>query len=222
MDPLSTIASVIANIGAISTTYETIGTIAGLPKAFDQVEKHLPLMQRMLEDIRSRLSSTTINNGQRESILAILGDCDDRVKELKRIFYALEKRFKENHQRARSWARVRGWYREALYGIKGHLVETLMKGILEDVEKLSLHEIFRLATQEDAKHIREALEELSKVEPSLDDSEFESRGSIHASQTVAESAFGQQNNPSGGSNSFISGKYNVTGANATVSFGKDP
>ncbi|KAL8364974.1 hypothetical protein RB595_003997 [Gaeumannomyces hyphopodioides] len=217
MDPLSAIASVVAIIGAISTAYKTISTISGLPKAFDQVGKHLPLVQGMVEDIRDRLGSTTINDGQRESILGVLGDCDDKVKELKRIFDALEKKCKED-QRARSWARVRGWYREALHGVKGHLVETLMNGILEDVKKLSLHEIFRLATQEDVKHIQEALEELSKVKPSLDDSEFESKGSIYANQTVAEGAFGQQNNPSGGSNSFISGKYNVTGENATVNF----
>ncbi|KLU83127.1 hypothetical protein MAPG_02192 [Magnaporthiopsis poae ATCC 64411] len=218
MDPLSAIASVVAIIGAISTTYKTISTITGLPKAFEQVGKHLPLVQGMLEDIRGRLGRTTINDGQRESILGVLSDCDDRAKELKRVFDALEKKCNED-QKARSWARVRGWYREALCGMKGHLVETLMNGILEDVKKLSLHEIFRLATREDVKHIQEALEELSKVEPSLDDSEFESRGSIYATQTVAQGAFGQQNNPSGGSNSFTSGKYNVTGEHATVNFG---
>ncbi|KAJ4179674.1 hypothetical protein NW759_017285 [Fusarium solani] len=219
MDPLSIIASVIGIVGAISATCKTISKITDLPKAFNQVKRHLPLVQKTLGDARKRLDSTTLTDDQRESILDTVNHCADKAKELKRIFDALENKCKQD-QDAKSWVGVRAWYRDALRGIKGHRVESLMNDILEDVKRLGLHEIFRLATQEDVKEIKKALEELSKVEPSLDDEEIESRGSIYATQTVIEGAFGQQINPSGGSHKFYSGKY-IIGDSSTVHFGTE-
>jgi chromosome segregation ATPase len=220
MEPISAIVSVVGIVGAISATCKTIGKITDLPKAFDQVRRHLPLVQKTLDDARERLESTTLTDDQRESIFETVNHCADKAKELKRVFDTLETKCKQD-QDAKSWDKVRTWYRDALRGIKGHRVESLMNDILEDVKRLGLHEMFRLATQEDVKDIKKALEELSKVEPSMDDEEIESRGSIYATQMVSEGAFAQQNNPSGGSNEFVSGKYAITGAGATVSFGKD-
>ncbi|KAH7190422.1 Vegetative incompatibility protein HET-E-1 [Fusarium oxysporum] len=220
MDPLSIIASVIGITGAISAACKIIGNITDLPEAFDQVKRHLPLVQKTLEDARKRLESTALTDDQRESIHGTVNHCADKAKELKRIFDELENKCKQG-QDAKSWAKVRTWYREALRGMKGHRVESLMNDILEDVKRLGLHEIFRLATQEDVKEIKKALEELSKVEPSLDDEEIESRGLIYATQTVSEGAFGQQVTPHGGSHKFVSGKYNIIGDSSTVHFGTE-
>ncbi|WKT54203.1 hypothetical protein QSH57_004787 [Fusarium oxysporum f. sp. vasinfectum] len=218
MEPLSIIASVVGIVGAISGTCKTIGKITDLPKAFDQVKRHLPLVQKTLDDAQVRLQNTTLTTDQRESIRETLSHCEEQANELKRIFDALEIKCKQD-QDAKSWVKVRTWYRDALRGIKGHRVESLMNDILEDVKRLGLHETFNLATEDDVEEIKKALEELSKVEPSLDDAEIESRGSIHATQMVSEGGFGQQNNPSGGNNEFISGRYNITGKSANVNFG---
>ncbi|KAH8661760.1 ankyrin repeat protein [Ilyonectria robusta] len=209
MDPLSIVASVIGIVGATTKTYETIDKITGLPKAFDQVQKDLPLVRKILERAQERLNNSEPTDDQRKAILAIAKPCDDKAKELKRIFDELETKCKED-QGAENWARVRVWYREALRGIKAHRVESLMEDILKGVEKLAWNEVFKLAMQEDLEGIKKAIEELSKVERSLEDSEIDTQGAIHASQTVAEGATAQMYNTQGGSHTFNSGKYITT------------
>ncbi|KAK7420813.1 hypothetical protein QQX98_002617 [Neonectria punicea] len=154
MDPDHTIASVVGIVGAIAKTYETMDKIIGLPKAFDEVKKDLPL-------------------------------------------------------------------RKALRGIKAHRVETLMNKILNRLKKLALSQVFKSTIRKDLKAIEAAIEGLAKVEPSLADSEFDSLGTIHASQRVEHGATGQQNNSQGNDNTFNSGKYVTSGTGHTFNFGKD-
>lgn len=219
MDPLNIIASVIAICGAITKTYETIDKITGLPKAFDQVQKDLPFVRNILDRAQERLNNSEPTDDQRKAILAVAKPCDDKAKELKRIFDELETKCKQD-QDVKSWARVRLLYREALRGVKAHRVESLMNDILKGVEKLAWNEVFRLAMQEDLEGIQKAIEELSKVQPSLDDSEFDTIGTIHAGQTVAQGATAQQNNSQGHDNTFNSGKYVTSGSGHTFNFGK--
>ncbi|KAK7416538.1 hypothetical protein QQX98_005142 [Neonectria punicea] len=215
MDPLSIIASVVGIVDAITRTYETIDKITSLPEAFNKVKKGLPLVQNILEGARERLNNSEPTDDQRKAILAIAEPCDDNVKELKRIFDELETKCKED-QGAKNWARVRVWYRDALRSIKAHRVESLMTNILKGVEKLAWNEVFKLATQEDLESVKQVIEELSKVEPSLDDSDFDTTGAIHANQTVAEGANAQQNNTQGGSHTFNLGPSGNSGNSGTL------
>ncbi|KAM0332957.1 hypothetical protein ACHAQA_001613 [Verticillium albo-atrum] len=222
MDPLSVVASTIGVLQSVPFTYQSIAKINDRPKAFDQVVKHPPLVQRILRNARNRLEEVPAPLDQEEhaAILDILKACDDKAKELDRIFKAIDSKCKQD-QEITTWLRARPWYRNAVRGIKANRVEALMNAILEHVERLALQEIFRLATQDDVQAIKKAIEDLAAVEPSLDDSEFDSKRTIHATQSVAAGAYGQQNSPGGGVNTFVSGKYNITGSNATVNFGKE-
>ncbi|CAG8902402.1 unnamed protein product [Penicillium egyptiacum] len=214
MDPLSIAASVVGLIQAISATCTTINTIAYLPKAFDHVKKHLPLVQKILEDVSVRLRQRSLAEEERQTIARIIKDCDVKARKLRQIFDALEIKRKQDKD-ARSWDKLRGWYHETLQGIKGHRVETLMKDILEDMRELGLYQTFRLATQEDIEEIKKALEENSDVEPSLDDAAVESTSLIYTTQNVNTGGMGQQNNPSGGTNTFNSG-YNISGGTVHI------
>lgn len=218
MDPLSIAASVAGLLQAISAACATISKISNLPKAFEHVKKHLPLAQRTLEDIRVQLEHQSLTEAEQQTIAQIIQGCAVKAGILRQIFDTLEEKCKQDKD-ARSWDKVRGWYHEALRGIKGHRVESLMNDILEDLRNLGLYQVFRLATQEDVAEIKKALQDFSHVEPSLDDATVESGSVIHASQSVNTGGMGQQNNPSGGTNTFNSG-YNISGG--TVTFGEAP
>lgn len=221
MDPLSIIASVIGLLGAMTTTYTTIKKIAGLPKAFDKVRDDFPFVQSIFRDAQNRfIDGQQPSDQESKAALAIVNPCHDKVKELKRIFDEVEAECKKD-QDAMDWARIRVAYHKALRGSKAQRVESLMKDILQDLQKLALSQLFKSAMKKELQAIEKAIEELSKVEPSLADSEFESRGDIYASQTVAEGATAQQNNSQGDGNTFNSGKYVATGSNHTINYGKD-
>ncbi|KAJ5855611.1 ankyrin repeat protein [Penicillium soppii] len=218
MDPLSIVASVVGLLQAISTTYATFNTIRNLPKAFEHVRTYLPLAQRILKDVRAQLKQRNLTKAEQQSITRIIRECEIKATELKQIFDALEKKCKQDKD-ARSWDKLRGWYHEILRGIKGHRVESLMNDILEAMKKLALYQRFRLATQEDVAEIKKALEDISHVEPSLDDAAVESKTLIQATQIVNIGGMVQQNNPSGGMNTF-NPVYNVSVD--TVNLGKAP
>ncbi|EXL39254.1 hypothetical protein FOCG_18133 [Fusarium oxysporum f. sp. radicis-lycopersici 26381] len=214
MDPLSIAASVAGLLQAIAATYTTINTIRNLPKAFDYVNKHLPLVQKTLVDVQNRLAHRSLTEDERQAIARILTDCCNKAQKLKQIFDELGSRYKQDND-ARNWDKLRGWYQKTLKGIKGHRVEGLMSDILKDMRDLSLYETFNLATQEDIEGIKRALEDISHAEPSLDDAAVESPSLIYSTQNVNTGGMGQQNTPSGGTNTFNSG-YNISGG--TVNF----
>ncbi|KPM38322.1 hypothetical protein AK830_g8241 [Neonectria ditissima] len=217
MDPVSAIASVIGIIGGIAKTYEIIDKIVGLPKAFDEVKKDLPLVQSILNDAQESLSGSELPAEQSQAIMAVIKPCSDKAKELQRIFDEVKAKFREDED-AKDWAVVRGVYRKAVRGIKAYRVEALMDEILKGLKKLALGQVFSSTIRKGLKAIETAIEELAKVEPSLADSEFDGPGTIHASQNVEHGATGQQNNSQGNNNTFNSGKYVTSGTGHTFNF----
>jgi hypothetical protein len=87
MDPLSITASIIGIIGGISAVSKTINTIKGLPKAFDEVQKDLPLVLGILRGAQnSLLDGQEITDDEKNAIVAVLQPSRDKAEELKRIF----------------------------------------------------------------------------------------------------------------------------------------
>ncbi|KAF5614963.1 wd40 repeat protein [Fusarium sp. NRRL 25303] len=222
MDPLSIIASVVGILGAIKATYKTIQQIKDLPEAFKEVEKNLPLVHKILRNARNRLEEekeqgVEISEDECEAVLAVLKHCEISAVTLKQILEELEAKCnKENNEN--DWKKAREWYRMALQYSKKKRVETLMEEIMSGVEKLVWRETFQLATSENVQSLRDAIKGLSEVEPSIEGFELESLGVINAEQHIAENATGQQNNMQGGINTLYSGKYNISGTSAQVTF----
>ncbi|KAH7008187.1 hypothetical protein EDB80DRAFT_430302 [Ilyonectria destructans] len=222
MDPLSIVASVIAVIGVLKGAYKTLDNIKDLPKAFSEVKKNLPLVRKILQDVRDKLedSEVLIPDDERESVLAILQPCDKSATILKRIFGELEERCRKD-QAEKNWTKMRAWYCTALRRTKANRVESLMNEIMSGVQKLGWNEIFNLSKSQDMEDLKRAIKDLSEVEPSLEDSEFDNMGVINAEQHVASNASAQQYFAQGGTNSYYSGTYNITGTSATVNIGKE-
>ncbi len=227
MDPLSIIASTLAIVGAISTSYKTIKKISGLPDAFAEVGNQLPLVDRVLLAVRIRLESGPGPSKEEDAaIVATLKECEDKFAKLAKIFEALEKKVPKDTGTASDtakagipWGRVRAAYRSVLAGVKANRAETLMQSILKSLDMLARCHVFEAATREDLKALADAIEKLSsEVPPSLEDSEMEGSEGITASQNVESGGKGQQNSVIGDYNTFQSGEY--VGQN--LYFGKEP
>jgi hypothetical protein len=147
MDPLSITASIIGIIGGISAVSKTIKTIKGLPKAFDEVQKDLPLVLGILRGAQnSLLDGQEISDDEKNAVVAVLQPSRDKAEELKRIFDDVRAECEEDKD-ARDWAKLRTAYRKALRGVKASRVEHLMTDILEGMKKLALSQVFKSATK---------------------------------------------------------------------------
>jgi hypothetical protein len=216
MDPLSIAASVAGLLQAIAATCKAVKTIKNLPKAFEHVEKHLPLVQRTLNDVQTRLNDRILDGEERRSLTKILEDCLNNAQKLRQIIVALERQYNKD-KGSWNWGKLRVWHSTTLQGAKGYRVESLMTDILKDLRQLSLYESFALATREDIGEIKMALGNLALADSSMDGSDNSQRTSVSNSQNVALGGYGQQNTPLGGRNTFNSG-YNISGGH--VNFGE--
>ncbi|KAK6355214.1 hypothetical protein TWF696_004331 [Orbilia brochopaga] len=221
MDPFSIIASTFTVIDATVNAYKVIQKISGLPKAFEVVNERVPFVKQTLEKAATRLlEDPKPSSEEKAAITAIVKPCQEKIDKLNEIFEKLEKKCSKRskalpHQSddkssepAKSetilWSKFHGAYYEALAGIKANRVESLMGEILKGIQLLALNQIFKLTMEERLTKIRDGIDEIANVEPSLPDSYFDSVGTIHAEQTVKSGAHGQQNNVQGGKNTFNS------------------
>jgi hypothetical protein len=72
---------------------------------------------------------------------------------------------------------------------KSHKVETLMQELLDNLRCLAIHQLFKVNNQGLATKLENAINELSAVEPSLPDSDFETK-EVNVTQTNSDNARG--------------------------------
>ncbi|KAH0443549.1 phosphorylase superfamily protein [Colletotrichum camelliae] len=215
MDPITIITTTLGFVGTIVKSYNVIREIRELPEAFREVERQLPLVQRILSDVRQRLANSQTTDADRTTLENLIVPCQNDAKTLKDIFEKLEEGCKKDQDGIKAWAKARAWYREALRGTKAHRVESLMKTILDRVQLLASKELFD--AHDYSVQIMEALDKISKVDASLDDSELE-MGAIHASQTIQDNARGTQYNTAGGIVNTGDNSGNTFGNIGTLTF----
>jgi hypothetical protein len=197
MDPLSITAATITIIQTISSTYNAIQSLKGLPKAFKEVGQELPLVEETLELVRCHLQTPNIDESAQKAIEPIIKSCQEKTNALNEIFKEIDKR-KKNDKEAKDWADFVSSYRTAMLRMgKAHRVEVLMKGILDGLRGLATHQLFTLATKAQVDKLEDAIKKLSKVEPSLPDSDFESN-SPSFTQNVSADGDGKMFNSVGG------------------------
>jgi hypothetical protein len=178
---LGIISSIISIIDATKQVYEAVEDEVGLPTNFKKSATKLPLISKLLED-----AERYVNNVADESIKAAftptLKDCKVQAIQLQELF---EKVMPEEGDSR--WDR----YTKAARTIgKGGRVESLVRGILDDLQLLATR-FPEVTTLRGKDQLAKAIEEVTKMEPSLPDG-FE--------QTPAYAHYGSgaQNNNTGG------------------------
>ncbi|KAH7113408.1 WD domain-containing protein [Dactylonectria macrodidyma] len=184
MDPLSVITSTITVVQAISSTYKAIQHLRGLPNEFNEVNRNLPLAQDTLGLARDQLEGLALDESSKKALQPLVSGCEEKAKMLQDIFKKVEKGVKNAEDGS-----VLNFYRTSLLRLgKAHRVETLMQGILGGLDALAANQLFRTATQSQMAELKEAIDQLSKVESSVPDSDFE--GSMTNSQNIASGGTG--------------------------------
>jgi hypothetical protein len=178
---LGMISSIIAIIDATNQVYEAVKDETGLPMNFKKSATKLPLISKLLEDAE-RYVSNAADESTKAAFTPALMDCKVQATQLQELF---EKVMPEEGDSR--WDR----YVKAARTIgKGGRVETLMEGILDDLQLLAT-KFPEVTTPRGKDQLAKAIEEVSKMDPSLPEG-FE--------QTPAYAHYGSgaQNNNTGG------------------------
>lgn len=178
---LGIISSIIAIIDATNQVYEAVKDESGLPTNFKKSATKLPLISKLLED-----AERYVNSIEDESIKTVfaptLEDCKIQSIHLRELF---EKVMPEEGDSR--WDR---YVKAARMIGKGGRVESLMKGILDDLQLLTTN-FPEVTTPRGKDQLAKAIEEVTNMDPSLPEG-FE--------QTPAYAHYGSgaQNNNTGG------------------------
>ncbi|KAF5974836.1 nacht ankyrin domain-containing protein [Fusarium coicis] len=218
MDPLSIIAGIIAIVDSILATYSAIREIKGLPKAFEEVERNLPLVKETLQIAEQQLHDNSPSDAEKRAIEPIITACESKLKELNKILTKIQKQKKEGNGEIEDWSSLAKLYQKVVVPMgKAHRVESLMSAMIDSLKALAIHQMFKAATQPQIGKLEEAIKKLSQVEPSIPDSDFEpGRSTVNQTNNDRSNGFlcteGTMHNVVGG---------NVWKADQNMNFGMD-
>ncbi|KAF5563747.1 Het-eN [Fusarium phyllophilum] len=184
-------------VSAILTIVETIGKLSDaiknakdLPPAFREVADKLPIVRDILQAVEKHLSTSSYQ-GPDEAIKAVLKHCRDKAEKLEKLFKAVDpSEDTSSFRRYASMARSLG---------KGHRVEVLSKGMMEDVKLLVQNHAAQAATEAQVAKLSEAIQEISSVEPSLAEEEAVSQTHYGSGDNVAGIKYAGNHNEYSGS-----------------------
>ncbi|VBB80706.1 Putative HET containing-domain vegetative incompatibility protein [Podospora comata] len=154
------ISGIIAIVDATAKVYNAANDALGLPGAFRDIATRLPLVRKTLQTVSRNLNNTNPDEEYCKAIKPVLKRCENRATQLDKIFKSVVPQADASRmERYVHAVRTLG---------KGDTVETLMKGILEDVQLLTSSRVAELPTETSvAAVIREAIEEVSAIPTSL-------------------------------------------------------
>ena len=153
------ISGIIAIIDAVTKVYGAVTDASGLPGAFRDVAQRLPLVQDTLETALVHLNNSGPDDPFYQAIMPIVNGCKDNATRLEEIFLKVIPQSDA--------PRPHGYVLAVRTLGKGGRVESLMKGILEDLQLLSGNRVMKLATEVQLGELVKATEEVSAIPPSL-------------------------------------------------------
>jgi hypothetical protein len=153
------VSGIIAIIDATLTVYDAATDASGLPEVFRDVAKRLPSVQDTLKAAQEHLK-TNPDKASCDAMMPVLKDCEEKANRLAEIF--------EKVVPPADASRTDRYLLAARTLGKGDTVESLMKGILDDIHLLTSNRTINLPTRaEIAALIRAAIAEASAIPPSL-------------------------------------------------------
>jgi hypothetical protein len=182
---LGLISSVIAIIQASQQVYEAIEDAKGLPTNFKKSASKLPLISKLLEGAEKYVENVA-DDAEKAAFKPTLENCQHQATRLQELFTKVMP--DENDSR---WNR----YLKAVRTLgKGGRVEDLIGGILDDLQLMST-KFPGVTTPRSKEQLAKAVEEVSKMEPSLPDGFDEASTFVHYGS-------GAQNANMGGGNQY--------------------
>ena len=200
---LGLISSIITIVDTTKKVYDAATNKTGLPKVFGECAVKLPLVKNILESIEE---SNVDEKGCKEAKEVTEG-CKKKASMLEGLFQKVIP--------ADGASRLQRYYKAVKILGKGNEVESLMKGILEDLALLNSERIIEMPTRAQQEQIAKAISEIFDVPKSVPDDLFQ-----ETSPNVNHSGPGTQYNAWG--EYIAQGKarqWNAPGG--TINFGKE-
>jgi hypothetical protein len=122
------ISSIITIVDGIKQVVDAASEVEGLPKAFRQASNKLPLVSDILEATKHSFEADDVSSVEK-SVTLVVNDCKEKWKTLNDLF---DKVIPEEEA-----SRLERYYMAVKTLGKGGKVESLMKGILEDIQLLA-------------------------------------------------------------------------------------
>ncbi|KAK6527708.1 hypothetical protein TWF694_004688 [Orbilia ellipsospora] len=156
---LGLISSIITVIDTTKQVYDAVEDEAGLPKNFKKSAAKLPLILKLLEDAEKFVGNTP-DDSVKAAFTPTLENCKLQAISLQKLF---EKVMPEEDD-----SRVDRYLKAARTIGKGGRVESLILDILRDLQLLAT-QFPELTNTRGQGQLKEAIEEVGKMEPSLPD-----------------------------------------------------
>jgi hypothetical protein len=151
------ISGVISIIEAAKTVFDAAKDAKGQPEAFRQVAARLPLVIEILRSAKERVLA--LDDTAQEALEPTLESCKAKAENLNKIFQKVIRKDDDK------------WfdrYKKALGTLgKGDKVESLMEGILKDTQLLAYEKLMGIATETQAKELKEGIKEMKEMPSSL-------------------------------------------------------
>ena len=194
---LGMISAIISIIDATHQVYEAVKDEAGLPTNFKKSATKLPLISKLLED--AEIYVKTADEATGIAFTPTLEDCRAQAIQLQDLFGKVMPEDGESR-----WDR----YVKAARTIgKGGRVEDLVRRILDDLQLLATR-FPEVATQRRKEQLAMAVEEVTKMEPSLPDGFEQMPTYAHYGSGAQNNITGQHIN-SGGNQMYGSGQQYI-------------
>lgn len=192
-----------ATISTLQNSYDVYSDRSdadSLPSAFQVVAQHLQVLCEALKAANEQVRALKDEEMCKE-IKSTAAGCGEKAKLLDRLFLRVV---------LAPAAETMGRYQEAAREIgKGHRVETLMKGIMEDTKLfLTVKEDMTAATEPHLELLLKSIKEVSKIPPSLSVEGQTSGYNNYGSGTQnINNGDGSQNNNNSTGQQFIGGTF---------------
>ena len=190
---LGIISSVISIVDVTKQVYDAASNTNGLPEAFREVAARLPIVRDILDSAKRHIMERVTNEGSYKAAKKVVEDCQSRAQNLEKLF--------EKVIPADSASRAKKYLLAVGTLGKGNRVETLMKGILEDLQLLAIEHGMVPKTDTREKELARTIEELAALQPSLPEQATDEPTftAIHSGSGAINQARGDQfNNPGNG------------------------
>jgi hypothetical protein len=162
---LGLISSIIQIVDGAKQVFDAVKDAHGQPEAFRQVYARLPLINEILVRIQARAKTLSDPSALEDT----LKSCKTKAERLQELFLKVIKKDDPKwYDRYVSALRTLG---------KGNKVESLMEGILKDIQALACEKLMGTATEAQVQQLEEAIREIADMPPSIAD---EVRGQSHS------------------------------------------
>ena len=190
---LGIISSVISIVDGTKQVYDAASNTNGLPEAFREVATRLPIVRDILDSAKQHIREGDTNEDSYKAAKNVVEDCQSKAQNLEKLFQRVIPA--DGASRAKK-------YLSAVRTLgKGNRVETLMKGMLEDLQLLAINHGMIPETDTREKELARAIEEVAALQPSLTEHATDETGFIanHSGSGAINQAQGYQfNNPGSG------------------------